>query len=198
MIENVLNRGLPRSTRARELCAELAGQAIAIEVTDMGRITLESTGIALKVTRGGGAARAHIVGGPISLLALAGFARDEMLRRGGVQVRGDADLAHKFRELTQLLRPEPEEELALWIGDVPAHQFGRFARAALAWTHKAADTAMRNGAEYLGHERQDLVPQAEAESFLREVDVIREDLDRLAARIDLLRSRQRTSENRGA
>jgi ubiquinone biosynthesis protein UbiJ len=39
----------------------------------------------------------------------------------------------------------------------------------------------------LGHERQDLVPRAEADQFLRGVDTLREDVDRLAARIDLLR-----------
>ena len=72
------------------------------------------------------------------------------------------------------------------LGDVPAHQLGRFARAAFGWTHKAATTTVRNVAEYLGHERRDLVPRAEAEQFLQGVDTLREDVDRLAARIDLL------------
>jgi ubiquinone biosynthesis protein UbiJ len=45
---------------------------------------------------------------------------------------------------------------------------------------------VRNVAEYLGHERRDLIPRAEAEQFLQGVDSLREDVDRLAARIDLL------------
>jgi ubiquinone biosynthesis protein UbiJ len=109
-----------------------------------------------------------------------------VLQRGDVRIDGDAELAQKFRELALLLRPDLEEELSLVLGDVPAHQLGRFARAAFAWTRKAAATTVRNVAEYLGHERQDLVPRSEAEQFLQGVDTLREDVDRLAARIDLL------------
>ena len=110
-----------------------------------------------------------------------------MLQRGDVRIEGDAELAQKFRELALLLRPDLEEELSLVLGDVPAHQIGRFARAAFGWARKAATTTVRNAAEYLGHERRDLVPRAEAEQFLHGVDTLREDLDRLAARIELLR-----------
>ena len=45
---------------------------------------------------------------------------------------------------------------------------------------------MRNVAEYLAHERADLVPRAEADQFTAGVDRIREDVDRLEARINLL------------
>jgi ubiquinone biosynthesis protein UbiJ len=43
-------------------------------------------------------------------------------------------------------------------------------------------TGVRNVAEYLAHERGDLVPRAEAEDFYRGVERLREDLDRLEAR----------------
>jgi ubiquinone biosynthesis protein UbiJ len=198
LIENVLNRGLPRSPRARQLCEELSGRTIAIEVSHFGRVLVQSTGASLKVNRGDGGAEVEIAGGPVSLLALTGSTAEAVLHRGDVRIRGDAELAQKFRELTLLLRPEPEEELALLVGDVPAHQIGRFARMAAAWALKAADTGVRNVAEYLGHERQDLVPRTEAESFLRQVDVVREDVDRLAARLELLGSHSKPSEQRGA
>jgi ubiquinone biosynthesis protein UbiJ len=45
---------------------------------------------------------------------------------------------------------------------------------------------VRNVAEYLAHEQRDLVSRSEADPFLRGVDSLREDVDRLAARIDLL------------
>lgn len=108
------------------------------------------------------------------------------MQRGDVRIDGDAELAQKFQELMLLLRPDLEEELSLVVGDVPAHQIGRFARAAFGWTRKAAETTVRNAAEYLAHERRDLVPRAEADQYLRGVDQLREDVDRVAARIDLL------------
>jgi ubiquinone biosynthesis protein UbiJ len=197
-LENVLNRGLPRSPRAQQLCAELVGRRVAIAIgpAQSGRspyVLVESTGGSLKLTAVTARAPsdaappdATITGGPLSLLALSGPAPEAVLQRGDVRIDGDAELAQKFRELALLLRPDLEEELSLVLGDVPAHQLGRFARAALGWTQKAATTSVRNVAEYLGHERRDLVPRSEADQFLQGVDTLREDVDRLAARIDLL------------
>jgi ubiquinone biosynthesis protein UbiJ len=192
-LENVLNRGLPRSPRAQQLCAELAGRSVAIAIAGSSRrILLESTGLSLRLravtaeSLASTPSDATISGGPFSLLALSGPAPEAVLQRGDVRIDGDAELAQKFRELALLLRPDLEEELSLVVGDVPAHQLGRFARAAFGWTRKAASTTVRNAAEYLGHERRDLVPRSEADQFLRGVDTLREDVDRLAARIDLL------------
>lgn len=189
-IENVLNRGLPRSPRAQQLCAELTGRSVAVEIREISRLLIESTGRTLRITRGDAGADAEIVGGPFGLLALGGEAPEAVLQRGDVEIRGDAELAQKFRELVLLLRPDPEEELALAISDVPAHQVGRFARMALGWTRKAAATTAENLAEYLAHERHDLVPRNEGEQFLRGVDSLREDVDRLEARLALLRGRR--------
>jgi ubiquinone biosynthesis protein UbiJ len=192
-LENVLNRGLPRSPRAQQLCAELAGRSVAIAIAGRSRrVLVESTGLSLKLravtaeSLASTPSDATISGGPFSLLALSGPAPEALLQRGDVRIDGDAELAQKFRELALLLRPDLEEELSLVVGDVPAHQLGRFARAAFGWTRKAASTTVRNAAEYLGHERRDLVPRSEAEQFLQGVDTLREDVDRLAARIDLL------------
>jgi len=188
-LENVLNRGLPRSPRAQQLCAELAGRRVAVAIAGSPRqVLVESTGLSLKLSavEAGVAADATISGGPFSLLGRSGAAPEAVLQRGDVRIDGDAELAQKFRELALLLRPDLEDELSLVVGDVPAHQLGRFARAAFGWTRKAAATTVRNAAEYLAHERRDLVPRSEAEQFLQGVDTLREDVDRLAVRIDLL------------
>jgi ubiquinone biosynthesis accessory factor UbiJ len=186
-IENVLNRGLPRSPRARQLCRELQGRRVAIEVIGFTRFIVESTGETLSVTRDATVtAEAELAGGPLSLMALVRSNPEDVLQRGDVQIRGDAQLAQRFRELAMLLRPDIEEELSQVIGDVPAHQIGRFARAALGWGQKAAQTTVRNVAEYLAHERQHLVPRAEGDQLLKGVDRLREDVDRMEARIGVL------------
>jgi ubiquinone biosynthesis protein UbiJ len=189
-IENILNRGLPQSPRAQQLCAELAGRSVAVEVREIARLLVESTGKSLRVTRGDAGAEAEIVGGPFGLLALNGTSPEAAIQRGDVEIRGDAELAQKFRELILLLRPDLEEELSHFVSDVPAHQIGRLARMAFGWTHKAATTTAQNLAEYFGHERQDLVPRNEGDQFLRGVDALREDVDRLDARIALLDQRR--------
>ncbi|MGH8138611.1 MAG: ubiquinone biosynthesis accessory factor UbiJ [Steroidobacteraceae bacterium] len=199
-IESVLNRGLPRSPRAQQLCAELAGRTLTLEIRAIGRMQVQSTGSSLKLRRGEGVADARIVGGPLSLLALTGPAPDAVLQRGAVRIDGDVELAQKFRELGRLLRPDLEEELSLLVGDVSAHRIGRLTRIALDWTRRAAETTVRNVAEYLAHERQDLVSRSEADRFLRGVDTLREDVDRLGARLDVLvrKSGARSADRPGA
>lgn len=186
-IENLINRGLPRSPRARQLCSELAGRRLAVDIRGFTRVIVECDGNSLHVVRDATtAADTELSGGPMSLMALAGSSPEAVLQRGDVEIRGEAELAAKFRELGRLLRPDLEEELSIAIGDVPAHQVGRLARAALGWTQQAASTTVRNAAEYLAHEKRDLVPRAEGEQFLQGVDSLREDVDRLEARLQLL------------
>ena len=185
-IENVLNRGLPRSPRARALCQELAGRKLAVEVPEVARVVVESTGDYLRVSRSDAPADAEITGGPFGLLALSGATPQAVLQRRGVEIQGDAAIAERFRELGRLLRPDLEEALARVIGDVPGHQIGHFTRLAFSWGRRAAATTLENVAEYLAHERRDLVPRNEGDQFLRGVDTLREDVDRLEARLDLL------------
>jgi ubiquinone biosynthesis protein UbiJ len=192
-LENLLNRGLPHSPRARQLCAALAGRSVAIVVPDLVRLRVTSTGQTLAVTRDDAAADATIAGGLLSLLALTGESAQAVIQRGDVSITGDGELAQSFRELAQLLRPDPEEELSLLIGDVPAHQLGRLARLGASLGVRAAGTTLRNLAEYGAHERGDLISRNEGEQFLRGVDALREGVDRLQARLDLLARRRGAS-----
>jgi ubiquinone biosynthesis accessory factor UbiJ len=189
-IENLLNRNLPRSPRAQELCESLKGKSVRIEAQGLGwRLDCESLGSSLKLVKAQHSERtpeAEISGSLIGLAALAGPHPEEVIQRGDVSIRGDAELAQKFRELAMLLRPDVEEELSKIIGDTPAHQALRLARAVTGFGRRAVNTGVRNVAEYLAHERGDLVPRAEAEDFYRGVERLREDLDRLDARARLI------------
>ncbi len=137
-----------------------------------------------------GPADGEISGSLMSLGSLAGPHPEEVIRRGDVTIRGDAELAQKFRELAMLLRPDVEEELSKLIGDTPAHQALRLVKSITGFGRRAASTGVRNMAEYLAHETRDLVPGAEAEDFYRSVEKLREDLDRLEARTRLLETEQ--------
>ena len=189
-LEKLLNRGLPRSPRARQLCATLSGRSVAIVVPDILRLRVSCNGQTLTVMRDDAPADATLRGGALSLLALASDSAQAVIQRGDVAISGDSEVAQGYRELAQLLRPDLEEELSLLIGDVPAHQLGRLARLAADWSGRAADTTLRNLAEYLGHERGDLVSRNEGEQFLRGVDALRESVDRLQARLELIARRR--------
>ena len=189
-IENLLNRNLPRSPRAQELCAALAGKRVRVEARGLGWVLIaESLNTSIRLTKeesGEQPPDAEVSGSLLNLAALAGTHPEEVIQRGDVSIRGDAEIAQKFRELAMLLKPDVEEELSRIIGDSPAHQALRLVRMASGFGRRAAATSVRNLAEYLAHERRDLVPRAEAEDFYRGVERLREDLDRLEARAGIV------------
>jgi len=189
-IENLLNRNLPRSPRALELTAALKGKSVRIEARTLGWVLrCESLGSSVQLTRAGDTpADAQIAGSLMNLAALAGAHPEEVIQRGDVTIRGDAEVAQKFRELAMLLKPDVEEELSRLIGDTPAHQALRFVKMATSFGRRAANTGVRNVAEYFAHETGDLVPRAEAEDFYRGVERLREDLDRLEARTRIVQT----------
>ena len=192
-LENLLNRGLPRSPRARQLCTQLSGKSLAVVIRDITRLRVTCNGATLAVAREEGPADATIEGAPLGLLAIGGSSAQAVLQRGDVTITGDAETAQQFRELAQLLRPDFEEELSALLGDVAAHQLARVARSGSRFAARAAHTALDNLAEYLGHERSDLVPRSEGEQFLRGVDAVREGVDRAQARLDALARRRGAS-----
>lgn len=197
-IENLLNRNLPRSPRAQEVCASLAGKRVRIEARGLGWVLVaECLPTSIRLTKGDGAvpADAEISGSLMNLAALAGSHPEEVIRRGEVTIRGDAELAQRFRELAMLLKPDVEEELSRLIGDTPAHQALRLVRTVTGFGRRAASTGVRNVAEYLAHEKRDLVSRPEAEDFYRGVEKLREDLDRLEARTRLMESESEVKNN---
>ena len=190
IFENMLNRNLAVSPAARKLCAALRGQRVAIYAEAVGYdVAVESVGDSLKLTRPAPAeSAAQIRGTPLSLLALAGTEPEEVVRRGAVRIDGDAEVAQQYQKLLQLLRPDFVEELSRLIGDVPAHRLSGLAQAAAGYGRRVAATAMQNTVEYLAHEKGVLVPRAEGEAFFRDIEQLRDDAARLAARLTQLES----------
>lgn len=122
------------------------------------------------------------------LLALA---RDPETGGSGLRFEGDAAVAQQVRRFFRDLDVDWEEGLATYLGDAPAHQIGRLVRGVRGWFAESRDAAGRNLAEYLTEERRDLPPRAELDAFLDDVDRLRSDADRLAARVTLLEQRTR-------
>lgn len=190
------------SPRAAGLLKSLTGRRLVVRVQGTPwQVAVDSTGETLRLTelRNANAtagpattattatpakvADATLSGGPISLLALAGPDPQAVINRGDVTISGDAEIAQQFRELGMLLRPDLEVGLSRLIGRSPAHVAMRGLRAAIDGTRERAQTLTQSLADYLAHERRDLVSRAEAEHFLRGVDEMRERLDRLEARL---------------
>jgi ubiquinone biosynthesis protein UbiJ len=192
-LESLLNRNIAASSTARNLCRRLDAKVLALHMEGLPfsiyfrglgeRMALETTSEA--------AAHATLSGTPLALARLAGPMPETALRTGAVHIEGDAEVAQTFSELLKHARPDLEEELSRVVGDVAAHQIGNVARSALAAARRVSDTFLQNVSEYLQEEGRDVPSRTEADEFLRGVDRLRDDVDRLEARLGLLESRQR-------
>ena len=130
-----------------------------------------------------------ISGSPPALLKMLTGTNAGPAGRVPVEVRGDPEVAACFRELLVLARPDWEEELARFSGDVPARRLGTLARRTLSWLGLAGRRMGENVAEYWQEESRDLVSEAELQDYLSGVDAVREAGDRLEARIKNLERR---------
>jgi len=107
-----------------------------------------------------------------------------------VRLEGDAEFAQALSNVLQKLRPEPEEELARFVGDAAAVRVVALLRAALAGAREAGGRLAVQAADYLVAENPMLVSRQEMEAFAADVARLRDDVERLAKRIDLQSRRQ--------
>ncbi|MGB6306510.1 MAG: hypothetical protein WBF89_01870 [Steroidobacteraceae bacterium] len=193
--EALLNRCIEASAQAAALARRLQGSSLQIDIDGITRVrACASCGRMMLCGGDDSPADAYISGTVPALLQLlrAAASGGGANRRPGTpaaQIRGDAEIANRYRELFMLARPDPEEELSRWIGDFPARRVSQFAQRALAYARRARRTAGENIAEYLQEESRDLVNRTELEEFLHDVDELRETADRIEARLGRLEAR---------
>jgi ubiquinone biosynthesis protein UbiJ len=109
------------------------------------------------------------------------------------EVAGDTDFAAVISQVVSNLRWDVEEDLSRVVGDIAAHRMAQAGRAAAAWPRKAAASMAENAAEYLTEEKAVLVTPLQAAEFMREVDELRDAVERLDKRIERLSRQVRAS-----
>ena len=191
-MEALLNRCIAASAQASALARQLHGTSLQIEADGVARIRLAAFGDRLALLAGDdSAADAVIRGSPPALLQLFRGAAARGQGTAAAQIRGDAEIANRYRELLVLARPDWEEEMSRWIGDMPARHLSQLAEGAISWARRARRSAGENLAEYLQEEGRDLASKPEIDEFLRGVDELREAADRMEARLQRLEQRSK-------
>lgn len=190
--ESLLNRNIAASSEARATAKQLEGRVLAIvfDGTPLKLFLKAANGQIALANNYDGRADATITGTPLSLSRLAGTKPEDAVRSSSIHIEGDAEVADAFSRLFKLARPDLEEELSRLVGDVAAFQIGSFARGAFAFARRAARTLEQNVAEYLQEESRDVPARIETEEFGDAVDVLRNDVERLEARLQRLAPRR--------
>ena len=182
--EAVLNRNIAASTPAAALAKRLEGTSLQVDVDGITRDRTTCFGGRVALLAGDDSPADAVISGSIpALLQMFKVGTPSAQTRTSVQIRGDAEIANLYRDLFTAARPDLEEELSRWVGDMPARHLSLLAKSVRTWARRARRTAGENIAEYLQEEGRDLVTKTEMEEFLRGVDGVRESIDRIEARL---------------
>jgi len=186
MVEGAINRALRLDPETLRRLGELEGKLIRVDLgngADAFTLYIEPSSQGLRLHRESERAADVTLRGSVPVfarLARTGIAAGEL------QLSGDVELGSRFRRILEDIDPDWEEPLSRVIGDVAAHQVGRAARAAAAWSGRAARTLAQDAAEYFQEEVHLLAPRPRVEEFLQAVDRLRADADRLQKRLERL------------
>jgi ubiquinone biosynthesis protein UbiJ len=101
---------------------------------------------------------------------------------GKVRLNGDAELARQLQRLAERFDPDWDKPFADLLGPVFGPQAARVLREALRGGAALARNLSRDAVDYLTEESRDLVGKAELAAFHDDVDELRDQVERLAAR----------------
>jgi len=183
-LEAALNRAVALDPDTRTALAAMDGRRISL--------TLESPPLALDIAvhagylqvgpplREADLAVRGTVGGLLGRLPFLAGARPG---NGRLHVSGDADLAQRLQRLAAGFDPDWQQPFVSVFGEVIGVQVANAAAAALRGARETAVGLARSGAEYVTEESRDVVPRAELSAFNDDVDALRDDVERIAARV---------------
>ncbi|MCB1851696.1 MAG: SCP2 sterol-binding domain-containing protein [Gammaproteobacteria bacterium] len=189
-LETAFNRYLELDEHAHQAMAKLHGRIIAIEILGLGSTLYLVPGPQrVQILEAyEGAPDCCISGTPLALARMRDSHASNQLFSGAVEISGDTELAHQLSKILSGMEIDWEEQLSRFTGDLIAHRLGNLLRSARAWGVESSTTLGLDIQEYLQEELRLLPGRSEIEEFLNAVDTLRDDAERLQARLDQLLS----------
>jgi ubiquinone biosynthesis protein UbiJ len=178
-----INGLLRTNSWALERLARHAGKTVALVCPPIELMLTVCANGEVTPAPGGSLEDARIAVSPGVLLRL--LMRDETAW-AAVEVTGDVHLAATIDYLWRNLEWDYEEELSRLIGDIPAHRIAAGLREIDRWIRSAAQSIGHSLAEYATYERPALASRIAVQEYVHAVDEARDDVERLAKRIELL------------
>jgi Uncharacterized protein conserved in bacteria len=121
----------------------------------------------------------------LSVIGLV-FSSNSSLANSGVTVSGQVGLLEQYQYIFNDVDIDWEDALSSVIGDLPAHQLALAGNAALDWFRSRSQRAPRFINEFLTEELRAIPAQTELNNYSEAVDRIRQQTDRLEAKINHL------------
>ena len=181
----VLNRMLAREAWARAKLAPFVGRSARFDAAPFAvQVAVAEGGV---LTPSEEQAPSVTVGLALASLPLAML--DPQAAMKDVRLQGDAEFAQALSYVLQNLRPEPEEELSRFVGDVAATRIVGLVRLSATHWRQLAEATLDNTANYIVTENPMVVGRDELSAFMQDVARLRDDVARLEKRIELAAAR---------
>jgi ubiquinone biosynthesis protein UbiJ len=187
-LEISVNRYLALDPETLSRLDALTGKVIAVELRGIGiSLTMAPHGGGIQLLGDYRGKPDTVISGMPWSLARTGYGGDRgALFAGEVEIHGDVALGQRFEAVLREIDIDWEEQLSRLVGDVAAHQVGKLVRDTMAWGAKSVETLSRDVGEYLQEESRQLPQRDEVDAFLGAVDLLRDDVARLEARVNRL------------
>lgn len=190
-LEEAINRCIALDPDAADKLARLHGRVIAIEIAgpELRLYMIPGPGRLQVLSRFEGEPDCLLRGSPMALACMdsKGEKGAEQLFSGKVEISGDTELGHRFGTILGGLEIDWEGQLAHFTGETLAHEIGDGLRSVAKWGRRSLETLGKDIREYVQDEARLLPERQEIKGYLDRVDTLRDDVERLEARINGLR-----------
>ncbi len=189
LLEAAINRYLGLDPEALDALSRLSGRSVAVELRGLERtilvhITREGLHLSTNLDR---EPDALVRGAPGTLL------RAVVVQEPGksafdreLDIEGDTALVQALQSVLARIDIDWEEVISRYRGVTISHQIGNMVRGVMRWGRQAGSTLMQDTAEYLTEEGRYATRRDELDDFIRAVDRLRDDAERLEQRVQRL------------
>ena len=185
----LINRTLELDPESLEKLTPLAGKVLAVEWRSLNitvYVYIHTSGVRLSFQHSAEPDTLLSSNTPFSMLRLLAQPNHPELS-GEINVVGDVQFAQQIHIIFSGLAIDWEEQLAKFVGDGPASHAGKTAEGLKKAMRNMHSNMQENTKEFLQRETSHLPERAAVEDFLRNVDQLRNDVERAGARIKRLK-----------
>lgn len=186
IVESVINRYLALDPEMLDKLSRFTGKVIKIEILGINKdlyLFPGDTGIQVR-TEYQDHVDTVLRGSLISLFKMGVVANAaDLLLKGEVEISGDTRLGHQFKNVFSQMDIDWSEPLSELVGDDLAYQIQQATKKLTRWGTQTAKSVSMSVSEYLQEESRDLVTETELNMFNDAVDQLRDDVERLQAKI---------------
>ena len=189
VLESAVNLALKADPEYRSLLQSLHGKSMSIKLSDfpfcLTLIPLESR---LTIHLNGDEKASVLIAGMSSDLIALGLSDhpQSVLGERHIDVNGNLHVLMAYQKLLHQLDLDWEGLLARYVGDMPARELCRPARATQKWAKAALSSARLDITEYLQEEARLFPPREAVQDFYEDIISLKNQIERLEKRTDHL------------